>query len=99
MCKKCKNGLDLEELGLKTFDLKSKAMSVNTQLDISLDIRQNEELDENGHFFYGDGAYIEACFHNPGGIGLGINSEYLISKPVKITHCPFCGEKITKKDF
>ncbi len=98
MCKKCKNGLDLEFLGLKTFDLKSKALSVNTELEISLDIRQTECLDENGHFFYGDGAYIAACFHT-GGIGMGVDSEYLISKPVKITHCPFCGEKITKKDF
>ncbi len=98
MCKKCKNGLNLEDLGLKTFDLKSKALSVNTELGIFLDIRQNECSDENGHFFYSDGAYIQACF-DTGGISMGPDSEFLLSKPVKITHCPFCGEKITKKDF
>lgn len=98
MCKKCKNGLNLEDLGLEIFDLKSKAMSLNTELKISLDIKQTEVRDENGHLVYGDGAYIAACF-DTGGISMGPDSEFLISKPVKITHCPFCGEKITKKDF
>lgn len=96
MCELCKNGIDLK-LGMQKIDLRSRVLSLDTSLNISINIMQNWTDDTCDEPHFADGASIQACLET-GDFSLGGNHSFR-SKRIQIKYCPFCGDRITAKDF